>query len=178
MALFIEPGLDNTTMDAIAARAGVSRVTVYKHFSGKEALYIDVVREQCEQKLAMTRSLLASSDPFPRRLERYLLYSFEQYEQVLRGLMSNNNCAADLLQTFLHEEYAEQTRTIQRQCYAQGRREGWIDPALSDEVLDAYMEIVLAGLVERAESVSALLADRAQHRQLMEMIGRAVLRAP
>lgn len=38
-ALFLEKGLQGTSMDAVAREAGVSKQTVYSHFQNKEALY-------------------------------------------------------------------------------------------------------------------------------------------
>ena len=41
--LFAERGIDATSMDAIAAAAGVSKATVYKHWADKDALCMDVL---------------------------------------------------------------------------------------------------------------------------------------
>ena len=41
--LFLEHGYLGTTMDEIAALAGVSKQTVYKHFADKERLFIEIV---------------------------------------------------------------------------------------------------------------------------------------
>lgn len=41
--LFSERGIDATSMDAIAATAGVSKATVYKHWADKDALCMEVL---------------------------------------------------------------------------------------------------------------------------------------
>ena len=41
--LFAERGIEATSMDAIAAAAGVSKATVYKHWADKDALCMDVL---------------------------------------------------------------------------------------------------------------------------------------
>src|ERR1700691_2537875 len=41
--LFLEKGYDSTSMDDVAARAAVSKPTVYKYFSDKERLYGEIV---------------------------------------------------------------------------------------------------------------------------------------
>ncbi|RJF94872.1 TetR/AcrR family transcriptional regulator [Oleomonas cavernae] len=41
--LFLEAGFDGVNLDSVAARAGVSRQTVYNRFGGKEALFRAVV---------------------------------------------------------------------------------------------------------------------------------------
>ena len=42
--LFLEKGFDGTSMDEVAKRAGVSKQTVYSHFSSKESLFGESVR--------------------------------------------------------------------------------------------------------------------------------------
>ena len=47
MKLFLDTGFEETSMDAIAAEANVSKRTVYSHFPNKEALFLDVMKEMC-----------------------------------------------------------------------------------------------------------------------------------
>ena len=44
LELFTTTGFHGTTTPALAARAGVAEGTIYRHFSGKDALYNEVVR--------------------------------------------------------------------------------------------------------------------------------------
>lgn len=43
--LFYKQGYEAATMDMISARAKVSKATVYRHFSGKEALFTQIVEK-------------------------------------------------------------------------------------------------------------------------------------
>ena len=47
--LFSRHGLDGVSMDAVAAKAGVSKLTVYSHFQGKDALFQTAVAEKCQE---------------------------------------------------------------------------------------------------------------------------------
>lgn len=47
-ALFLEHGFAGTSMDAIAAHAGVSKLTVYAHFADKDGLFQAIVRARCD----------------------------------------------------------------------------------------------------------------------------------
>ncbi len=49
--LFPQHGFEGTSMDAVAAEAGVSKLTVYSHFGGKESLFIETVRCKCDGML-------------------------------------------------------------------------------------------------------------------------------
>jgi TetR/AcrR family transcriptional regulator, mexJK operon transcriptional repressor len=50
--MFLESGFGAVSMDAIARAAGVSKATVYAHFSGKEELFGAVIGRECERYLA------------------------------------------------------------------------------------------------------------------------------
>jgi TetR/AcrR family transcriptional regulator, mexJK operon transcriptional repressor len=42
-AVFVARGYDGTSMDEIASRAGVSKQTIYKHFSDKDNLFTEII---------------------------------------------------------------------------------------------------------------------------------------
>jgi TetR/AcrR family transcriptional regulator, mexJK operon transcriptional repressor len=52
--LFTAQGFDGTSMDQIAAEAGVSKLTVYSHFGDKETLFAAAAKAYCEQQLPAT----------------------------------------------------------------------------------------------------------------------------
>jgi TetR/AcrR family transcriptional repressor of mexJK operon len=52
--LFPQRGFDGVSMDAIAAEAGVSKLTVYSHFSDKDTLFAETVKAKCEEQLPET----------------------------------------------------------------------------------------------------------------------------
>ncbi len=49
--LFMRNGYDGSSMDAIAAEAGVSKLTVYSHFTDKDTLFAFAVKSKCEQQI-------------------------------------------------------------------------------------------------------------------------------
>ncbi len=63
-SLFAERGVDATSVEEIAAQAGVSKPVVYEHFGGKEGLYAVVVDREMEQLLAgITGALRGAEHP-------------------------------------------------------------------------------------------------------------------
>jgi TetR/AcrR family transcriptional repressor of mexJK operon len=52
LTLFASDGYERTSVDAIAAEAGVSKRTVYSHYGDKENLFLSVVRETYDGMLA------------------------------------------------------------------------------------------------------------------------------
>ncbi|MBY6242538.1 TetR/AcrR family transcriptional regulator [Methylosinus sp. Sm6] len=49
-AQFLEQGFSDTSMDAIARRAGVSKATLYAYFPSKEALFSHLIQAECREK--------------------------------------------------------------------------------------------------------------------------------
>src|SRR6185312_2682458 len=64
--LFAERGIDGTSIEEIAARAGVSKPVVYEHFGGKEGLYAVVVDREVSRFVEMATRLLAGEDTMPK----------------------------------------------------------------------------------------------------------------
>lgn len=46
--LFLDEGYAATSMDSVAARAGVSKATIYAHFEGKDQLFAAIMHRRCE----------------------------------------------------------------------------------------------------------------------------------
>ena len=63
-SLFAQKGFDATSVEEIAAKAGVSKPVVYEHFGGKEGLYAVVVDREMRALLdAITGALTSSGRP-------------------------------------------------------------------------------------------------------------------
>jgi len=64
--LFAERGFEGTSIEEIAAQAGVSKPVVYEHFGGKEGLYAVVVDREVERLTEITMSLLDGKQSKPK----------------------------------------------------------------------------------------------------------------
>ncbi len=63
LGLFSRFGLHGTTVDQVAARAGVSKSNLLYHFANKEELYVAALRDLLDVWLAPLRSFSAEQDP-------------------------------------------------------------------------------------------------------------------
>ena len=66
--LFLACGFEGTSVDQIAAEAGVSKLTVYSHFTDKEALFFAAVEERCREQLPDALFAAAPAGPTQARL--------------------------------------------------------------------------------------------------------------
>lgn len=68
--LFLSGGFSGTSMDAVAKKAGVSKLTVYSHFSDKETLFSSAVEAKCHNTLPEPIFALDPSLPIRTTLTR------------------------------------------------------------------------------------------------------------
>jgi AcrR family transcriptional regulator len=95
-SLFAERGFDATSVEEIAAKAGVSKPVVYEHFGGKEGLYAVVVDREMRTLLDMVTSALTGGHP-RELLEQAafaLLDYVENYSDGFRILVRDSPVAA------------------------------------------------------------------------------------
>src|SRR3954469_25555921 len=70
---FLAAGFDATSMDRVAARAGVSKRTVYNHFPSKEALFAAILRQLWDSSDTEKAPAYSSLQPLRGQLLQLLL---------------------------------------------------------------------------------------------------------
>ncbi len=83
--LFAEKGFEATTVEEIAAQAGVSKPVVYEHFGGKEGLYAVVVDREIQSLLGAITGALTSRGSSRQLLERAALALLDYIETSTDG---------------------------------------------------------------------------------------------
>lgn len=66
--LFLSRGFAATSMDTVAAEAGVSKLTVYNHFRDKDTLFLEAVKAKCEEQMPHEIFAGRATGPIRRRL--------------------------------------------------------------------------------------------------------------
>src|SRR5579859_554202 len=79
---FLSHGYDGTSMDDVAAQAGVSKPTVYKHFADKERLFYAIVLATTDPMSELV-GLVAEAFSAARDLERDLRAFARQFIRAL-----------------------------------------------------------------------------------------------
>lgn len=62
LTLFVRKGYHETTTDEIAARAGVSKQTIYRNFRDKESLFRTLIRDSVERATSFLRNMSLTLD--------------------------------------------------------------------------------------------------------------------
>ncbi len=103
--LFPQSGFEGTSMDAIAADAGVSKLTVYSHFTDKETLFFAAIRARCEEQMPATLFDVDLSGPVRQQLEAiahafFALVTAPESIALHRLLSSGTGMSQKLVQMF------------------------------------------------------------------------------
>lgn len=80
LAIFLEDGYEGTSMDRVAAAAGVSKITIYKHFQDKQGLFTALIEQVTTQRFQRVFGSISLKEP-PETVLR-------QIAERLLGLMA------------------------------------------------------------------------------------------
>jgi len=155
--LFLAHGYAGTSMDDVAARAAVSKQTVYKQFTGKEALFVEIVRgmtgaagDEVQREIA---DLGERDDPERQLLayaERQLLVVLTPRLMQLRRLVIGEAARFPELGRALHEGGPGRAVKGLAAAFARWSERGLLDIADPEEAASHFNWLVMGEPVNRA----------------------------
>lgn len=103
--LFTTQGFDGTSMDAIAAAAGVSKLTVYSHYQDKERLFVAAVECVCQEQMPAEIFTADLKGPIRKQLVTiarafFSLITSDEALAVHRTIVANAQQSPKLAQLF------------------------------------------------------------------------------
>jgi AcrR family transcriptional regulator len=115
--LFPEHGFEHTSMDAVATRAGVSKLTVYSHFGDKASLFREAVRVRCQAMVPEALYTVHSGESLRQTLLRIAdhhakLMTSAETIGVWRAITSDCSNGAPRLGLLLWEEGPVRSREL------------------------------------------------------------------
>lgn len=159
LELFDKYGFEKVTLDEISRKAGVSRVTIYKHFRDKENLHVVVLRDLARQTVERIEDIVQTDLPFHAKLRKILL--------LKRGIsiLTDNQFIESTIDPdgelggVITPELSGRIAVLMQRFVAQGRSEGLIHPDLTDEVVNTYFKLIRAGVKQLQDSDDPLIHD-------------------
>ncbi|WP_373486492.1 TetR/AcrR family transcriptional regulator, partial [Blastomonas sp.] len=140
---FLERGFNAATIEQIAARAGVSKVTIYNRFTDKETLFEAVIKEQTEQIAEATMSEAALKGDFEAQLNAFghglLTFLFASDHVALDRMLPQEIAHLPDMAHRFFDAGPGQSRTQLAALLERGRAIGWID---FDNAIDAAEDLM------------------------------------
>jgi AcrR family transcriptional regulator len=176
LELFISTGADQVSMDAIAARAKVSKVTIYKYFHSKENLRQVITNQYIDESLTGIQKLLDSDVDFTEKLKITLVAQLNSLKvagsQALFDLLEMDSQS----QGNQPDSLRNRIRNIMYRFYEQGKNEGYIDENLSFETLYLFSEIFQAGFKAIWNDYAPNSAEAETLEQLVQLCFYGIIR--
>ena len=159
--LFREHGFSAVSVGRICAEAAVSRVTFYKHYSGKNALLQEIVTEQKNRVRAEFENLLARQCSLREATEAVFALQRQSFDELysaafLRDIEENTDLE---LERFFHE-LNEEKYAFMRGFFHTLQQRRLIQPDLPVELIDLFIR--QADILMRHPQLAALYAAAPQ----------------
>jgi AcrR family transcriptional regulator len=158
-ALFTLHGFDATSVDAIARRAGLTVGALYRHFSAKGELLLDVIRRALTS-MPIARHMRGDSGRADLLPEMVMLYMAPASRQLRRLVIELHTAASrDVRVAKLFREFSERMAADTRARIETGLAEGTLVPNLDPDLAARFLMVLIAGLAHVDTLYPGLLAN-------------------
>ena len=158
------------SLEAIAREARVSPATIYNNFGNRETLVYEVIKELVRTNLECNRTIIRSGLPFPQKLTGIISGKLDMAgkvnNEIIRKLITQDKTIAP----FIDEIYQQEIKPLWQEMVAEGKKQGYIDPALDDEALLVYLDVMQAGFKTRPELFQNFKENMAFIKQLTRLM--------
>lgn len=139
--LFANKGVENTTMNDIAAASEKGRRTIYTYFKNKREIYNAVVERQSERMVENLRKIASSTLEPVQKLEQYLNQRFQlvvdyapRHDMVLRHIFDRDLRRMERV----HKLAAIKESEMFRKLLDEGIAKGAFDPVQAERLLKVH----------------------------------------
>jgi AcrR family transcriptional regulator len=139
------------SLEAIAAEAHVSPTTIYNYFGNRETLVYEVIKELVRASLEHNRALIRSDLPFSQKLIGIISGKLDMAEKVNNEIIEKLISQDKKIAPFIDRIFEKEIKPLWKEMVADGKKQGYIDPALDDETLLVYLDVLQSGFRARPE---------------------------
>jgi AcrR family transcriptional regulator len=139
------------SLEAIAAEAHVSPTTIYNYFGNRETLVYEVIKELVRASLEHNRALIRSDLPFSQKLIGIISGKLDMAEKVNNEIIEKLVSQDKKIAPFIDRIFEKEIKPLWKEMVADGKKQGYIDPALDDETLLVYLDVLQSGFRARPE---------------------------
>lgn len=147
--LFVERGIEGLSIEQVAKRAGVAKLTIYRRWTSKEKLVAQAIEWMVEEREWPSNAEVASADP-EQLLESTLDASAEvaasyQFRALVARILGSSVSHPSLMETYW-KHYILPRREATSAMLEQAKRAGRLPP---DTDLDVLIDMMAGAVVYR-----------------------------
>jgi AcrR family transcriptional regulator len=173
--LFVRLGFHKVTMESIAQYANVSKVTLYKYFKDKQALYEDIILRQFDEEYELVKDIVTDLIPYEDKV-------FQMMSLHLNNALDRTKPTLDS-EIILSIETTKQVKShkakmkrLRQKLYNQARMEEHVKEDLSDGILETYFHTILDGLIAQERRLSRMTPEELD--SLLHLLLSSIEKAP
>lgn len=151
--------VNKVSLETIAREARVSPTTIYNNFGTRENLISEVIKVLLRENLERNTKMIRSDIPFSQKLTSIVSGKLDIASE-LNGEIINKIVTQDkTIAPFIDEIYEKEIRPLWLEMLTDGKKQGYIDASLDDDILLAYLDILKAGIGARQDILRRLAGN-------------------
>lgn len=170
--LFVQFGYHKVTMESVAQYANVSKVTLYKYFEDKQALYEYILKESFIREYDEVVEIIESGLPYEEKVNDVVKSRIMKYYDKNVPVFNGEITLSLSIQKFI-KQYSKKMVKQRKKLYEQGKLEGFIAEEVPDETLEIYFRVIQNGLISVFKDVGEIESD--EFSQLLKILHAGVL---
>ncbi|HJV44640.1 MAG TPA: TetR/AcrR family transcriptional regulator [Bacillota bacterium] len=153
--LFCSRGIKAVSIAEIARKAQVSQVSIYNFFGNKENLVRESVFSYMNLKIKEYELLFDSNRSFMEKFQKLVFEKMEANEHYSEEIVQFILWEDPLVQQLVREYYQTHSIPLMLKLIEQGKIEGYVDRAITNESILIYMEMFWDVLTKKSLSTQA-----------------------
>lgn len=161
--------VNKVSLADIAREAGVSETTVYNNFGTREGLVEETIKYLMETVLARQEGVLKSGLPFPEKIQKMVMAKLTAIAGMEQDLL-DRICTDPVVERYVNEIKETRAKPMMQAIIQQGKREGYVQRDLPDEVIMLYFDMLQSGRLGCSEQMQQIIGDRRAIEALTRLI--------
>ncbi len=157
--------VDKVSLMDIAKEAGVSPTTIYNNFGTREGLIQRVIRQLMENIMEKQDAILRSNLPFPLKMQQSLASKMSSMEGMQSSLLDKFS-SDPAVGKYLDKIYDTGVKSMMSALIEDGKKQGYIRPDLSEEMVMLYLDIIKEGGKACAGKLYEIAGDKVKMKEL------------
>jgi AcrR family transcriptional regulator len=146
-ALFIKHGTSKVSVDDIARKAGVSKVTIYNLFGSKENLVHDCKLTVFNRIAGHSRKILTWKKSYLEKVQDIIQYWIDISNKYnLETISPELHDSLDPQSDPEMKNFQAEFQNLYLEFIKDGKKQGDLNPDISDEAASIYLEIFMQGI--------------------------------